>query len=189
MTWNSRILMSSDELHRFFLRESYNTAHELSDDPKTKVGAVIFAKENSGYRMISRGANILLPYVERYEDGPSLRLLDLAPLLADSVWKKDHMQHGEHSVIENVLNLGRDTKGTYMAMPWAPCLPCGKRIRLAGIDTLIMHKQLVEQTPESWRASTEEALDYLLEHDVNLVMYDGRIGEVQHLFNGQLHYP
>ena len=43
--------------------------------------------------------------------------------------------------------------------------------------------------PERWRSSVEAGNDILFEGGVELALYDGPIGGVDHLFDGQVWQP
>jgi len=76
-----------------------------------------------------------------------------------------------------------------MYMPWVPCTDCAKAIIDSGIQYLVGHKQMIMKTPERWRDSTKYALGLLRQCGVGLYMYDGKIGGVQSLFNGEVWEP
>lgn len=171
MEFNPLMEISNDPMYKFFLKEAYKAAHELSDDLSTKVGAVIFGEYEGKYRMFARGANHLKP---EFRDLSKYEVLEK---LQDREWKLNAMEHAEDAVIKVAKSYGIDTNGKYMAMPWVPCGPCKDKIIDAGITKLITHKDMVLKTPERWWDSTNEGLAGLRKAGIELIMYDGKIGE------------
>jgi len=198
MEWKPNLEIVTEERHRFFLYYTYIAGWVISDDPNTKVGATLVRKTGTVYRMLARGANILPSNFERasgeLERAFSERCVTeganaFAELLSDRAWKNGQMRHAEKVVIEQAKAYGFKVKGSTMYMPWIPCTPCAEEIMQAGIVELIGHKAMIMKTPERWWESTNTALENLKKTGVRCCMYDGSIGNVFSLFNGEIWTP
>lgn len=176
MVWNPSIKETTDEVHREFLRAAYDAAAKNSDDPKTKTGAIIVSSLNRYFRAV--GWNHLPKGLESTPE-----------LLNNSEWKYKHIIHAEPASVNNAARYGIRTEGTTMYMPWVPCTDCAITIIDAGIETLIGHKEMIMKTPERWQESTDYALDLLEKAGVKKLMYVGKIGGVENLFDGKIWMP
>jgi deoxycytidylate deaminase len=63
-----------------------------------------------------------------------------------------------------------------MIMPWIPCIPCANAVISSGIETLIIHKQMLERTREKWQEELKDAVQILKEAEVEIIAYDGPVG-------------
>ena len=176
MTWNPNIKLVSGEEHQYYLRTAYNFAWENSEDTVTKTGAVIVRPYLE--QILSYGTN-------HFPKG----VVATPEQLNDKNWKYEHIIHAEPAAIFSAARKGISTDGAVMYMPWVPCTPCAKSIIDAGIKTMIGHKEEIMKTPERWQESTNYALSLLEKCGVELLMYEGQIGEVQNLFNGEIWNP
>ncbi|MFC1697063.1 deaminase [Nanoarchaeota archaeon] len=172
----------TDEKHKYFLSHAYKAAMELSDDPLTKVGAIIVDGDINPNRMMLRGAN----NVSREVEGTQA---ELSTRLRDRTWKYENMIHAEHAVISWAKDLGLDIKGKIMYMPWIPCNDCAQHIINAELGSLVTHFDMVKQTPERWHDSTNEALQDLADHGIKCYTYTDQIEEFHSVFNGQVWFP
>ncbi len=170
MSWNPIIKLVEGQEHQEFLRLAYQKAWNLSDDPKTKTGAVLV--DNNSLEVLAFGVNHLPSGLEAS-----------AEKLKDSAWKYKHMIHAEPAAIYAAAREGNPTKGLSMYMPWVPCTPCALTIIDSGVSKLIGHKEMIMKTPERWRESTNYALSLLKNAGVELLMYEGKIGSVKGRFN------
>jgi deoxycytidylate deaminase len=180
--WNPDIKIVSPEeatQHIPFLREAYRAAYD-SHDLVTHTGAVIV---RNGL-IISRGYN--------HFQGEAKKEVDANPALltdpAHKEWKNKNITHAERSAIQNARGNG-DLSDTIKYMPWVPCRDCADDVLKASITKMYGHKELIMKTPERWWKSCDEAISILRKEDVDLYMIEGRIGGVEHLFNGELWYP
>jgi dCMP deaminase len=174
MDWNPQIVLIEGEKHREYLRQAYEYAGEQSHDPVTKTGAVLVWND----QMLIRGAN-------QVPEG-----LDFDQVqLQNREWKYEHMLHAEVVAVCGAARQGIAVAGATMYMFWVPCTPCAKMMIAAGIKKLIGHKQLIVKTPERWWQNTEYALHWLREAGVEVAMYDGEIGGVQGMFDGEVWAP
>lgn len=182
MEWNPKFKQIEGELHRNWLEQAYQCAKRYSEDTITNTGAIIVARDLE--HLIAFGANHfpkgLNPTKEQVENRE---------------WKYKHIIHAETAAIhyaaatENFESHTPTTKGAVMYMPWVPCTDCAKAIIDSGIKTLIGHKELIMKTPERWHESTDYALQLLDMCDVERFMYEGKIGNVTHLFNTETWEP
>lgn len=164
------------EIHRNYLREAYAHAWHHSEDCVTKTGAVIV---NSGLdKIISYGAN-------HFPEG----LCPGKELIENRKWKYDYIIHAEPAAIYAAAKRGKPTDGAVMYVPWVPCIPCARAIIDSGISKLIGHKPMIDKTPERWLNDTRKAFELLEKCNVEHYMFDGSIGEVKNLFNGEIWYP
>ncbi len=176
MTWNPNIELIAGEEHQFLLREAYNFAQEHSEDTVTKTAAVIVMPDLA--TILSYGANHF-----------PLGLAPTPEQKTDRDWKYKHIIHAEPAAIINAARRGSATAGAVMYMPWVPCTPCATAIVDAGIKKMIGHKELIMKTPERWQESTNYALSLLKRCGVECLMYEGEIGGIEHLFNGEVWRP
>lgn len=176
MTWNPNIKLISGEDHKFLLGDAYRYASKYSEDTVTKTGAVIVTPDLEN--LIAYGAN-------HFPEG----LRPTPEQVLDRDWKYKHIVHAELAAIFSAARSGSSTEGAVMYMPWVPCTPCATAIVDAGIKKLVGHKELIMKTPTRWQESTNYALSLLEKCGVESLMYDGEIGGVEHLFNGELWKP
>lgn len=181
MTWNPDIkLVPEDDkkIPSFFLMLAYDYAAKHSDDPYTKIGAVIV--EPDLHQVVAYGTN-------HFPDG----LGPTSEQIADRDWKLKHTIHAEPAAIIDAAmsGSGLSTIGATMYIPWVPCTPCALAIADAGIERLVGHKSLIMKTPERWRKSCDDAISLLKKCGVECLMYDGKIGGIEHLFNGEVWEP
>ncbi len=188
MAWEPNIEITTDEMHRFFLREAYKYAYRLSDDPMTKVGAEIVKKTLKGYIVIGYGVNHIPHSVDETIDDCSSE--GILSLLTDRNWKINSIHHAERAAIQWTREVMReDPREKTMYMPWIPCDSCADEIIAAGIIELIGHKQMILKTPERWHESTNKAIEKLKQENIKLLMYDGSIGGAFSVFNGEVWQP
>ncbi len=173
--WKADINLIAGEEHSLFLQKAYILAQEKSQDPVTHTAGILVDANNT---ILSKGFNHLPPGLEYTMEQ-----------LLDKKWKYKHMIHAEAACVYDAAKKGKSTNETTMYMPWIPCTPCALTVIDSGISTFIGHKQLIEQTPERWWASTEYALELLRKADVDIYMFDGRIRKIEHLFNGNIWKP
>lgn len=174
--WDPKIEIVNTENDRFHLAMAYFSAWVSSEDPATKTGAIIVKPDFS--EIVGFGVNHFPYWLNPTEEQKR-----------DRDYKLKHIIHAEPAAVHDAAFNGRCTKGTYMYMPWVPCTECAKVIIDSGIEKLVGHKQMIMKTPERWRESTEYALELLRKCKVGLYMYDGKIGNVKSLFNGEVWEP
>ncbi|MDD4877934.1 MAG: deaminase [Candidatus Nanoarchaeia archaeon] len=174
--WDPKIEVLTDKISRNFLADAYAIAWHDSEDPVTKTGAIIINPHLSDF--VGAGANHFPAGLNPTEEQKR-----------DRDYKLKHIIHAEPAAIYAAASIKGGTKGAIMYMPWVPCTDCAKAIIDSDIVTFVGHKQMIIKTPERWRESTEYALELLRKCGVGLYMYDGKIGSVKSLFNGEVWEP
>lgn len=174
LEWDPQIEIISGKDTRKFLKMAYKCAWEHSDDPATKTGAVIVSNDLDVFWGVNHFPAGLNPTEEQKRDRD---------------YKLKHIIHAEPAAIYYAARQAKWTECSHMYMPWVPCTECAKAIIDSGIEKLVGHKQMIMKTPERWRESTEYALELLRKCGVELLMYDGKIGGCQSLFNGEVWEP
>ncbi len=151
---------SQAEKLKNWLKDCYRSARK-SNHPSTHNAALLIKNE----QVILSGLNILPPGVKFKKE----RFQGKA--------KHTYLNHAERDLLYNAARKGISTKNLTMVMPWLPCVPCANAIITAGIKKLVIHKQMVERTDEKWREELENALQLMREADIEIVAYDGLVGE------------
>jgi dCMP deaminase len=157
---------------RRLLRDAYQFAAENSYDPSTQCGAVLVAGDDAII-----GCNAFPPKTTIV---PERLVRDV---------KMKYMECAERRVIYLAAAAGIPTADSTLYVTWSPCMACARAVILAGIKTVISHQQTVDRTPERWREELELAHSLLTECGVRHLYYDGNIGRVSILFNGDLWHP
>jgi dCMP deaminase len=162
--------------YRYLLRDAYEYARQNSQDRSTHVGALLIdATEDE---VIARGAN-------RYPADSLAR----NEANHERPRKYTFIEHAERDVIFACASMGEQTKGLIMVCPWACCADCARAIVLAGIPLVVAHKQAYDMSPDRWRQSLAEGQEILQEGGVVYHLWDGKIGETENLFNGEVWKP
>ena len=157
------------------MREAYQVALEESTDTSTKNGAVLV---DSDGRVLVGGANAFTN-----------------PAMADDPRNRERprkyqvTEHAERAAIYEAARAGIAVSGLTMVCPWACCSDCARGIVLAGIPLVVAHKQAYDMTPERWREEVAVGIEILKGSGVEYMLYDGKIGGVQNLFNGEVWQP
>lgn len=172
MVFDPDIKIVKEDIHRHLLRKAYEVAWNYSDDPVTKTGAVIMSPSLD--EVLAYGANHIpkgLKYTQ--ED------------LENREWKYKHIIHAEQASIFAAAGDGKQVKRAVMYTPWTPCHKCALAIIDSGISKIVLHKDIVIQTPERWLEDVGYGLELFKNAGVEVVMYDGRLDGVKSLFNGK----
>jgi dCMP deaminase len=98
-------------------------------------------------------------------------------------------EHAERDVIYKAALLHIKTKGTTMVANWAACPPCARAIVLAGISTVVCHRECMDRTPDRWREEIDLGLFILKQGNVEVVQWSGTVGRVENLNNGKIWHP
>ena len=155
------------------LRLAYAFASAFSDDPSTHNGAVLITRKNE----VVLGTNHL-------PIGVALTAERL-----DRPAKYAFMEHAERDVILKAAEMGYRTAGAALFVPWYACADCARAIIGAKIKVIVGHKQMFDRTPERWKASIADGDAMLDEAGVKRHVYDGPIGRVRVLFDGEFWEP
>jgi hypothetical protein len=76
-----------------------------------------------------------------------------------------------------------------MVCPWACCGDCARAISIAGITQVVAHKQAHGMSPERWQQPIEEGKEILAAKGIPYILWDGEVGGVENLFNGEIWCP
>jgi dCMP deaminase len=150
-----------------YLRDALIYAAVLSDDPNTKVGAVLVTGSRRVY-----GCN-LIP-----------NKIDYVGLLRDGETKHTFTEHAERVAIYRAAAAGVPTAGAKLYAPWFACPDCARAIILAGISEVIGLASLDAQTPDRWRRQIDVALTMLRQAGVATRWLSDRVG-AEILFDGR----
>ena len=155
------------------IKIAYSEAKK-STNPSTQNGAILV--DNKG--------NVILAAMNSFPDGIAKnqeRQTDKSLRLKFSV-------HAERNVIYQAAQLGIKTKKLTMVCPWATCSDCAQAIIQAGIKRLVVHKQALEKSGR-WKENIEFAFAMLREANVEIVIFDGKIGVGKILRSGEFWEP
>jgi len=155
------------------LRNAYRIADTYSDDPHTKNGAVLVNRHGE---VIGTGANCLPIGVETRD-----RLVRPK--------KYSFIEHAERNAIFAACRQGECTNGGVLYCPWFACADCARAIIQAGIRLVIGHKQMFDRADDRWCESIAYGNEMLREAVIETRLYDGKIGGVTNLFNGERWEP
>jgi dCMP deaminase len=159
-----------------YLRKAYKLASEQSTDRVTNVGALIIHPYTGD--ILTQGVNAFTDKNQYKNESNHLRPR-----------KYKVTEHAERAAIFSAARYGIATAGMYMVCPWASCPDCARAIVKSGISKLIGHKQALDRTPERWKDDVALGLEILAGGGVEYLPYDGKIGGVEILFDGQRWQP
>jgi len=157
-----------------FLRQAYEFAVRNSTDKSTQNGAILV--DGSGV-VVAWGAN-------RFPRG-----VVESPDRLERPAKYLYVVHAEHSVILDAAKRGVKTDGLIMYGTWVACNDCAKSIIDSGITKVVGHKKTMDAAPERWLEPIKVARQMFMEAGVTYELWDGDIGGVEVLFNGQPFLP
>ena len=166
--------MLSQSTISFIFRNAYEYASHKSTDPRTQNGAVLVSQCG---QELAYGTN---HYVH-----DSLR----TPETLEPPAKYAYVEHAERDVIFNAAKEGIVTNRTILVVPWACCPDCARAIVLAGITQVITHASMLAKTPERWQEPIEIGKRILAAGKVQYRVWEGKVGGVKVLFNGELWQP
>ncbi len=170
--------MDKNYFHKIYLRNAFETAKELSQDPNTQTGAVITTPT---FVPISRGAN-------RLYYG-----LTFSPELIQRPAKYDNLIHAERDAIFTAIREGKANllPGSTMYATWTPCYQCAEAVINAGIKRFITHQSTTDWYAEKqtdskrtdWNSSIEKALNQLKKCGVEYICLNEPLGGVSIIFD------
>jgi dCMP deaminase len=152
------------------LRETYNYASAHSEDISTQCGASLVDPYTG--KILVHGCNHF-PSVD-YHTRPK---------------KYAFIEHAERDVIYKAARSGIKTQGLIMVAPWACCSDCARAIVLAGITTVVAHKEAWDRSPERWKESLNYGMEILRAGNVIYFLYQGKIELLNNLFDGKYWEP
>lgn len=160
---------------RAMLMTAYRQAENFSDDPNTKVGALIANKKGV---VIGIGANRM----------PHISLVTPENLKAPAKYKL--IEHAERDAVFSAARWTREMlDGSIMFAPYACCADCARAIGLSGITTLVVHTECMDKTPERWEEHVRVGHDILRRMGVEIVKWSGKVGDCENTFNGEIWLP
>ena len=161
---------------RDLLRQAYRYGDEFSHDTSTKLGAMLVKPDTR--LLVEVGTNRYLTKEMRGD-----------PKNHERPRKYAFIEHAERDVIFKAWRQGFITQGLTMIAPWACCGDCARAIVYAGISTVVTHKQAYDRSPERWRESIEHGREILAGGGVDYCQWDGEVGGVVNLFDGETWQP
>lgn len=144
-----------------------------STDQSTKTGAILV---QAGWNVVT-GWNSHVPgygYEPEHHERP---------------FKYAVTEHAERDVILKAAKEGIKTEGLTLVANWVCCPDCARAIVLAGIRQVICHKACMDRDRPDWKPMVDTGLEILKRGGVELVIWDGVIGDITNLNGGQLWYP
>lgn len=157
------------------LRQAYLYGDWFSRDKSTHLGAILV---DATGQMVTAGINTFTDEHQRDVEENYFRPR-----------KYKVTEHAERAAIYRAARHGKATLGLTLICPWASCPDCARAIVLAGIKEVIGHKQAFDRTPDRWREEIEIGFEILKGGGVKYTFYDGRIGDIENLFDGEIWYP
>ena len=157
---------------RKYMLEAYLSAVN-SDDKSTHNGAVLVRLNDS----LCYGWNHFLDGFGEF------------PQHHERPMKYSLTEHAERDVIYKAVCCGFRTKGSTMVANWVACPDCARAIVLAGIDTVVCHRECMDRTPDRWSEMVDLGLFILKQGGVEVVQWSGTVGRVDNLNNGEVWQP
>ena len=157
--------LTNDEI-QLKLRAAYQIA-QMSDDKSTRNGALIVDR---GWNVI-HGFNHMLPewgHESWHHERP---------------FKYWVTEHAERCAILSAARLGYKTDGLTLVCNWVACPDCARAIVLARFSYVICHKQCQERTPDRWREMIDTGMQIMKYGGVEVIEWDGIVGDVTNLNN------
>ena len=166
----SKIKIINDGFYRDELRGVYKYSMLASDNPGTKTGAKIeVMKEIYGANRLPKGVEATKETIEK----PGIY---------------DWMYHAEFDAYHKITREGISLEGATMVIPWFPCKHCAWLIADSGIVRIVSHlEMLILGNGDDY--GFEIAQKMLLKNGIELLAYQGKIGDCEHLFRGKLWNP
>jgi dCMP deaminase len=174
MVWELDIEIVYDEKHKPLLRQAYAYGFENAKDDSTRNGALLLDRKG---KIISFGCSGL---PKEIQDLPHRRT---APT------KYSYVKHAETDAIFRAARKGSPTEGAILYCPWYACSHCAIAIVSAGIESVIGHEEVMQNSPERWQQEIIIGLEILREADVKTFLYSGKIDQVQSLTDGKMWCP
>ena len=150
-----------------YIKQAYRHAWVHSDDPRTKVGAVI----------VDRDGLLLFRDCNHFPRGICVTVDRQAP---DQ--KSLFMIHAEEAAVLHAAHYGVKLAGKTMYANWAACLTCARSIIDAGIVRVVSHQEFHDRA--GWKDDIAKADELLQEAGVQHEYWSGRIGGVRAMTAG-----
>lgn len=164
-----------------YLVMAYNVATS-SPDPSTQNGAVIpyCLTDEMGVSMKERFISACNTFPEGVQNTPE-RLV--RPL------KYNFIEHAERGAILAAAKEGIPLSGLTMYVPWAACSDCARAIICSGIRRLVLHKDMMDRTPDHWKESIKHAFEMFSEAEIAIEYVEGKLDAPAIRMNGELWQP
>jgi dCMP deaminase len=156
-----------------YLKIAYEYAKNNSDDNSTQTGCVAVIDN----KIVSYGANCFSKGVIKNDKRLQVPL------------KYDILDHAERQCVYSAAKSGVSLLGSTFYTPWVPCSPCANAIISSGCSELILHYEKCIKTPNDWLISTSVSIEILLEANVKISFFKGKIGDTKNLFRGKIWHP
>ena len=153
-----------------YLRRAVEFGMAASDDPRTRVGAMIVWNDQPNGSIL--GANRL----------PKGLLPNAARISRER--KGRYIEHAERDVIYGAARNGVTTDGAVMYAPWFACCCCARAIIESGIREVVGLMSLHSMTPARWSADIAAAHQMLGEAGVGMRWITAELGTTI-LFDGK----
>lgn len=157
------------------MRQAYLYGDWFSVDKSTHLGAILV--DDTG-KMRAMGVNTFTDDTQKEVEANYFRPR-----------KYQVTEHAERSAIYYAARNGIATRGLTLICPWASCPDCARAAVMAGIKEVIGHKQAFDRTPDRWKDEINVGFEILKGGGVTYTFYDGKIGDVENLFNGEIWHP
>lgn len=152
------------------LNQAYESAKN-SNDPNTKVGAIMFANFGT--------------YIKEFRSCNKIIGKEHDATRAEYPKKSEYAAHAERRVISHIAKEGYTAGGNVLYAPWFACTGCAIAIGEAGIAAVIGHLTMFQHTPQRWVEDMQRA-HAMLDDDygIELFAYDAVVGNTV-FFNGK----
>jgi len=175
MVWyDPYVAITSDEKWKSLMREVYNFAYENGEDPSTLNAAMLVDDNLKKLVIASNGFPKGAKEVVGWNKRPTKYAIS---------------NHAERAVICKAAREGVKTERLTMICPWAACFNCSNAIIYSGIKTLVLHKQMFDKTPEDWIPEIISCLRLLKRNNIELIMYNGKIGQCKGFMRQEVWSP
>jgi dCMP deaminase len=158
------------------IREKLFTAYQMaknSNDSSTRNGAILC---KDGWNLCA-GCN---HYVNGFGDLPEHH---------ERPMKYSLIEHAERDVIYAAAKMGIQTYELTLVANWVACPDCARAIVLSGIACVVTHKQCMDRTMDRWKEMVALGLKIIRDGGVKLVIWDGEVGGVTNLNDGEVWSP
>lgn len=147
-----------------FLREAYEAAL-FSPDPSSQNGAVLVT--NHGPDIIKRIGYNFIPD----------RMQNLTERYNDREQKYKWVTHAEEAAVLAFARRSYSSHGAVLYCPWSACTRCARQLCLAGVKTVVRHKDRMDLTVDRWKGEIQEADDLFKLYEVDVFEYCGKLFE------------
>ena len=171
-------MLSNADIQRY-MRYVYRLAHR-STDLSTNNAAILIDESDLARGVLAKGWNAHLPGYENH------------PQAHERPFKYSVTEHAERAVIFNAAYHGVCTNGLTMIANWVFCPDCARATVLPGVKRVYCHKQCMDRTPPRWDEMVALGCQMAEENDVNpveIIRWDGMVGDVENLNNGEIWCP